>query len=212
MIYRYEAASVEGFMQQLAVSYLPNGYLFYVMGYIPEGKDPQNTDKRILEKYGIATSKFTRYRRKGTGRANLHYLRYGRTFLILATHGEHPLFESEEANLRDARRVPIKFQGYAVSYRAGRTCVRIERERFKGLRAYFEGIAAKRTIDDLVGEFRALPFEPYAPVRVQLFGLLRLVNKRRQLASLAPLPQSAVRARRRIVTVFTGKTGGILQV
>ncbi len=212
--YRYEAASVAGFIQQLAVSYLTNSYWFYVMGYIPEGKDPRSTDKRILEKYGIAVSKFTRYRRKGTGQANLQYLRHDRTFLILATHGKHPLFEAEAKNIRDARRVPIKFRGYAVGYRAERPCVRIERETFKGLKAYFEGIAAKRTIDDLVSEFRALPYEPYAPVRVQHFRLLRLVNKRRQLASLLPVPQSAVRARRRIVTVFTGieETSGLVNV
>src|SRR4051812_19044628 len=98
--YRYEAASVEGFIQQLAVSYLTNNYWFYVMGHIPEGKDARATDKRILEKYGIAASKFARYRRKGTGQANLQYLRHDRTFLILATHGKHPLFEAEAANIR----------------------------------------------------------------------------------------------------------------
>lgn len=200
--YRYEAVTVEGFVQQLAVSYLTNGYFFYVMGSIPGGKDPRVTDKRIIEKYGIDASKFTRYRRKAVGRANLQYLRYERTFLILATHGEHPFFESEAKNLRDVRRVPIKFRGYSVSYRAGHPSVRIERGVFKGLKSYFEGIAQGRTIDALMGEFAALPYEPYAPVRVQLFGLLRHVNKRRQSASLAPVPNSAIRVRRRIVSVF----------
>lgn len=200
--YRYEATTVSGFIQQLAVSYLANGYFFYVMGHIPEGKDPRATDKRIIDKYGIAVSKFTRYRRKENGRANLQYLRHERTFVILATHGEHPLFEAEAANLRDARRVPIKYRGYAVSFRGGHASVRIERETFKGLKAYFEGIAAKRTVENLFGEFASLPYEPYGPIRVQLFRLLRLVNKRRVLASLPSLPQSTVRARRRIVTPF----------
>ena len=117
--YRYEATTVSGFIQQLAVSYLANGYFFYVMGHIPEGKDPRATDKRIIDKYGIAVSKFTRYRRKENGPGNLQYLRHERTFVILATHGEHPLFEAEAANLRDARRVPIKYRGYAVSFRGG---------------------------------------------------------------------------------------------
>src|SRR3954451_392996 len=71
--YRYEATTVSGFIQQLAVSYLANGYFFYVMGHIPEGKDPCATDKRIIDKYGIAVSKFIRYRRKENGRANLQY-------------------------------------------------------------------------------------------------------------------------------------------
>src|SRR5262245_58080496 len=121
--YRYEATSVAGFIQQLAISYLANGYFFYVMGHIPDAKDPRATDKRILEKYGIAASKFVRYRRKGAGRANLQYLRHDRTFLILATHGAHAFFEAEASNIRDARRVPIKFKGYAVSYRGGHPSV-----------------------------------------------------------------------------------------
>ena len=202
--YRYEAVTIAGFIQQVAVSYLANGYFFYVLGRIPEGKDPRLTDRRIIDKYQIDVSKFTRYRRKAVGRANLQYLRHERTFLILATHGEHPFFESEATNLRDARRVPIKFRGYAVSYRAGHPSVRIERETFKGLKNYFEGIATKRTIDDLASEFASLDFEPYAPVRVQLFGLLRLVNKCRQHASLRPLPESTIRPRRRSVKVFEG--------
>ncbi len=200
--YRYVATSAAGFIQQLAVSYLAHGYFFYVMGYIPDGKDPEATDKRILEKYDIASSKFMRYRRKESGRANLQYLRHERTFVILATHGEHRFFEAEAANIRDARRVPIKFRGYAVSFRGGHASVRIERETFKGLKAYFEGVATKRTVENLFDEFAALPFEPYGPVRFQFFRLLRLVNKRRQLASLSQLPQSAVRARRRIVSPF----------
>src|SRR5262245_52026814 len=39
--YRYEAATVEGFVQQLAVSYLKNRYWHYVRGEVPAGKDPR---------------------------------------------------------------------------------------------------------------------------------------------------------------------------
>ena len=73
--YRCEASSVEGFIQQLAVSYVKNGYFFYVTGTIPESKDPRETDQKILTQYGIEVSKFTRARRKKAGSANLHYLR-----------------------------------------------------------------------------------------------------------------------------------------
>jgi hypothetical protein len=40
MEYRYEAMSVEGFVQMIASNYLPHGYWFYVTGQVPEGKDP----------------------------------------------------------------------------------------------------------------------------------------------------------------------------
>ena len=47
-----------------------------------------------------------------------------------------------------------------------------------------------------------MPFEPYAPVRKQLLGLLRLVNARRQAAGYANIPPTVLRLRRRIVKPF----------
>jgi len=41
MKYRCEATSVTGFIQQLAVGYVRHGYFFYVVGQVPEGKDPR---------------------------------------------------------------------------------------------------------------------------------------------------------------------------
>ncbi|MFO1487666.1 MAG: hypothetical protein U1F65_04230 [Verrucomicrobiota bacterium] len=64
MAYRCVATSVAGFVQQLAVGYISNGYYFYVTGVIPEQKDPANTDRKILEGYGIGVSKWIRARRK----------------------------------------------------------------------------------------------------------------------------------------------------
>src|SRR5271170_4168257 len=95
MEYRCEATSVVGFIQQLAVAYVGRGYFFYVTGEIPERKDPRGVDDRIIEKYGIAIGKTARARRKAVGLANLQYLRFGRTFVLLATPGRHPFFEKE---------------------------------------------------------------------------------------------------------------------
>jgi hypothetical protein len=196
-MYRYLATSEEGFLQQLAVCYLKNGYWFYVTGTIPEKKDPLAIDEKILGRYGIAMSKWGRYRRKKTGAANLQYLRLSRFFLILATAGKHRLFEEEREAIRDARETPIRFGGYAVSYRDGHPHVRIEREVFEEMKAYFVGIAPKRPREVLAAEIAALPFERYAPVRKQLWEMLRLVNGARKAAGLPTLPESCVRARRR---------------
>jgi hypothetical protein len=51
-------------------------------------------------------------------------------------------------------------------------------------------------------QFRRLPFEPYAPVRSQLFGILREVNSRRGLARFEPVPSCCIRVRRCIVPPF----------
>ncbi len=196
-MYRYLATSEEGFLQQLAVCYVRNRYWFYVTGTIPENKDPFVIDEKILDRYGIVMSKWGRYRRKKTGTASLQYLRLERYFLILATPGKHRFFEEEREVIRDARETPIRFRDYSVSYRDGHPHVRIERERYEEMKAYFVGIAAKRPADVLALELKALPFERYAPVRKQLWELLRLVNRARRAAGLTTLPESCVRAWRR---------------
>jgi len=202
MTYRYEATSITGFVQQLAVAYLAHGYWFHVVGRIPSGKDPRAIDAKLLARYGVACSRCARTRRKQAGLANVQYLRCGRFFVLLASHGQHRLFEDEAACLRDARRSPIRFAGYAISHRGGHPHVRIDLEVYRDLKRRLVARALLRTSDHLVADFQALPFEPYAPVRRQLLNLLRAVNKRRKLAALPPVPIEAIRLRRRIVRPF----------
>jgi hypothetical protein len=208
MVYRCVATSVAGLVQQLAVAYVANGYWFYVTGRVPDHKDPATVDTKILQRYGIAISKWTRTRRKKVGQANLQYLRYDRFFVIVATHGQHPFFAAEAGRLRDIRRKPLHFMGYAVGCRKGRDgrrwhpSVRIERGLFRELKARFTKLAVHRSVEELCREFRALDFEPYAPVRDQLRGLLRAVNHRRKTAGLDLVPPQALRLRRSPVRPF----------
>ncbi len=102
MEYRCVAASVEGFVQQLAVAYVTHGYWFYVRGEIPERKDPAAVDQKLIERYGIAISKWARARRKRQGLANMQYLRHERTFVLLATKGQHEFFGKRPAKHRSA--------------------------------------------------------------------------------------------------------------
>jgi len=103
MDYRCEATSISGFIQQLAVGYVGRGCFFYVLGQVPEGKDPQRIDEKLTAKYRIATSKAARSRRKALGYANLQYIRYRETFILLATPGKHEFFLQETGQFRDAR-------------------------------------------------------------------------------------------------------------
>jgi hypothetical protein len=151
-MYRFDATSPEGFVQQLAVSYLGNGYWFYVTGEIPEGKDPAKVDEKLVARYQIDLSKWARARRKQAGFANLQYIRYGRFFVLLATHGVHPFFEEEAGSIRDARKTPIRFSGYSISYRGGHPHVRIEQEEYKRLKAYFRDVAPHRSVERLEKE------------------------------------------------------------
>jgi hypothetical protein len=206
MAYRYEAKTEDGFVQQLAVSYVANGYYFFVTGVIPEGKDARRVDEKLIAKYGIDISKFTRARRKAAGQANVQYLRFDRFFALVATHGIHDFFlpadaGGEGARIRDCRKVPIKFASYAVSCRGGHAHVRIERDTFRDVQAFFVEHAL-RSRDWLEEQIRILPFQPWAPVRAQVFQLVRAVNARRKLASYELVDPACVRTRRRSVKPF----------
>jgi hypothetical protein len=204
--YRYEATTVEGFVQQLAVSYLKNGYWLYVRGMIPAGKDPARVDDKLLARYALAVSKWARYRAKLRGEAKVQYLRYGPTFLLLSTlseSGGHPLFLREErAAIRDAREHPIYFHGYSISFKAGHPHVRIASAQFKVLTDAFLAVALTAPSESLGYALRALPFEPYGPVKIQLRKLLRKINRARKAAALDKVPVEWLRTKRRVVRPF----------
>jgi hypothetical protein len=220
MDYRCEAPTVEGFVQRLACCYLPHGYWFYVSGWVPAGKDPRAVDGKLLDKDVIAVSRQARARRKRAGLANLHYLRHGRLFVLLATHGKHRFFEEEGARVRDIRRLPLHVAGYSVTYRPGQfkhrvgsdgpaepddrwhARVQIGREAYRDLKAYFLERAVRTPAEALGRELYAVPFESYARVRQQMLNVLRLVNEARRKAGRELLPPAVLRYRRRIVRPF----------
>jgi hypothetical protein len=202
MRYRCEALSLEGFIQQIAVNYVPHGYWFYVTGRLRPGRDWRAVDARIVAKYGIALSPWQRARRKRAGAASLQYIRFEEFFVILATEGRHAFHAEERAAIRDLRETPLKFAGYSVSRRGGHAHVRIEQQTYQDLKAWLTGCAARKSKAALELAFYRLPFEPYAPVRRQFFALLRAVNERRRAAGLAPLSDKCLPLRRRIYRPF----------
>lgn len=196
--YRCEATTLEGFIQQLAVGYVSRGYVFYVTGWVPERKDRREVDRRLVAKYGIDVSKWARARRKRAGYANLQYLRFERFFVILATSGRHPFFEQEAKLIRDCRETPIKFGGYAVGSTGRNARVRIEREQYNLLKAYLSDLALRRSAGTLERMIINLPFEPYAGVYRQKWGLVRAVNEVRKAASYDQIAPDLRKKRRPI--------------
>ena len=205
MQYRCEAISVEGFVQQVAVQYLRHGYWFYVAGSVPAGKDPQAVDRKLITRYGVRASSKERTRRKRAGLANLHYIRHDRFFLLMATHGRHRFFDDEAGQIRDARRQPIKFAGYAISHRNGRVCVRIEHTEYTQLKAWFLDLACRQSADLLGAEFGSIRFVPYRPVRQQLLAIWRTVTRSRKLAGYESVSIECVPWKRQIVKPFSGR-------
>lgn len=210
-MYRCKAASVEGFIQQLAVSYLRHGYWFYVTGSIPDGKDPAVVDEKLILTYDIGVTKWARAWRKSQGRASMQYLRCERFFVLLATHGEHAFFEREAGQVRDARRAPIRIAGYSVSYRGTHPHVRIEQGEYLRLKAHLCELARHWAGDIVAGELAKLPFEPYAPVRGQLLSLWRSVNRVRLERGFELVPKGVLRLERRIVRPFGSLDARLLE-
>lgn len=207
MEYRCVTTSVEGFVQQLAVAYITPGYWFYVAGQIPNGKDPAAVDAKLIDRYGIAITKWARCRRKKQGLANMQYLRYERYFVLLATKGRHEFFERERASIRDVRRAPIKFAGYSIGCRKGRNgrwhaSVRIDAAVYRAIQAVVLDLASRCPTREIAAALNDLPFEPYAPVRRQALRIVRQVNRQRQIAGRAEIPFDVLRMRRRITIPF----------
>ncbi len=181
---------------------------------IPPHKDPTKTDRKILDGYHIDMSKWTRSRRKRQGWASVQYLRHRHFFVIIATPGLHPFFAAEAERLTDIRRCPLPFMGYSIGCRRARgggeyhASVRISEERYAELKSRFQTVAVHRTVEELSSDFRHLPYEPYAPVRVQLLVLLRQVNRRRKLAGLEEVPSLALRLGRSPVQPFKDSETG----
>ena len=214
MPYRCVASSPEGLVQQVAVCYLRHGYWWYVTGRIPKGKDPAVVDQKLITKYEIALTDRQRAYRKKRGLANMQYIRHRDWFLLLTTEGHHPFKQQERNQIRDCRRHPIKFEGYSISYRrSGHTpegggppkwhsCVRIDNQTCRQLKAYFLDRACHRSVENLAVDFARVPYARYAPVRRQLLVILRAVNDARSRIGYDPISHTALRLRRNVVRPF----------
>lgn len=220
-----EATTVNGFVQQVADAWVKHGYWRYVVGEIPQRKDPTRTDARIIEKYETDISSAERSRRRQAGRPLVRYIRHGRMFAIFATEGggqnrkRHRFYAAledggeskrdragRELRIRHVKRNAFRFAGYSVSHRNGHLSVRIQHEEYLALKAHFLERARWRA-EKLIDEFRAIPFEFWAPVKLQVKCILRAVNRERHVAGFDQVPWEAVRRGRRIYRPFETEGG-----
>ena len=214
MAYRCATTSVTGFVQQIACCYLRHGFWWYVTGVIPEHKDAESVDRKLISRYDIDNGEWRRTRNKQLGKANLHYIRHENFFVLFASKGQHPFFTDEAGQIRDIRRVPLRYKGYSISYRpGGRTRkgekdprwhahVQIDQPKYRELKSWFEDIANRRNEQFLSEALGNIPWEPYAPVRRQKLNVVRAVNKKRKTANRPRLSTDVVRMRRRVVKPF----------
>lgn len=215
-LYRCEPETLDGFLAQL-VRYVASGHYFYVTGVVPERKDPQQVDRKLIELYGIGRPKWERARRRLGEQAGIHYLRYGRFFVLLATHGRHQFFTDHERNVCDIRRTALKVRGYSIRYtyseleKRWKVFVRLDKETYRSVRAHLLELATRpsyRETDKLIYEFMTLPFQGYGPVRSQVLSIIKAANRRRRHAGYAQLPTDIVPRMRPVRRVFEDQPEG----
>ncbi len=135
--YRYIAANPDGFVRHLVTNIIRHGYRFYMTGEVKPGRDLEVFDDVMQQKFNYRMSRSERNRRKSAvgpdgnrlGLANVHYLRFERFWILIATPGIHPFFDAHTKKsrngeiitryFRDVHRDPIFFQGYSIRYAEG---------------------------------------------------------------------------------------------
>ena len=202
--YKYEVTSLVGFLQRVATHLLPHGYWFFTQGVVPEGKDPSALDAKLLAKYDVVKSEGARRWRKSQGLGNVQYVRFERSWMLLSTHGDHPIREGEGTNLKDVRRTPLRIGNYNIYVKRGNYLKKHlpEEPAVVDGRWRVRVLIAREPYRELAEELFALPYVPYAPVRKQLLKLLRLINAKRQAAGYAKIPPTCLRFKREIVRAF----------
>ena len=196
-------------MEQV-IRYVGTGHFFYVTGCIPDKKPAASIDEKLLQRFEIAMPRWQRSRRKRSGIASVHYLRFESFFILLATHGHHRFYEEHtQEQIQDCRRIGIKFEGYSIRHGYSthtskwHTLVRLDSETYKNLTAYMLDHAKRRSKEYLEDLFRSVWFQPYRPVREQLLAILRKVNRERKQVGFEQLDwKLAIPTKRKTRRVF----------
>lgn len=206
--HRYLVTSSEGFVQFLAHSCVKWGYYFWVGGELEEGADPRFLDHKFLHRYPVERTKSQRwYARHRKRQANLQYLRFERTWVLIAQQGRSPFFAAEGDAISDIRDTPFRFRGYSIGFKGGAPHVAIERDRFNELRKEARANALRYHLLAWRRWFWELPFEAHGGVIDQAQEILEMVNKARKAAGLMPVPPWYVRRHRVTPRVFSEPRG-----
>lgn len=155
---RWEAGTLGVFLRKIAYDYLRYGYVHYALREIPEGKDLAAIDDKIRAAYGVTYSWSARAREKAKGRRCVVYIRYGRTFVLLATEGTHEAFDRIVSF--DLRTAPLHIRGYTIGMKGGVPWVSVSKERMLQIRREItrRALAPERDVRSLLQEAFRLRF------------------------------------------------------
>lgn len=203
--------NIDDFLDQLT-RLIGAGYIFYFEVELQNGKNPEKTQERIIDTWGLNIPYWKREKRRRGNRPSIWLLRYNRTIVVLSTYGRtedgaaHPFFVENEHRLKNIRKTALYFGGYSVRYPISKETgrrklfIRLDRDAYLNLKTRLCRDAIKerfRSREAMEAEFRLLPWQPYGPVYKQLRTIHVEVNKRRKHKGFEPLRLGCIPMKRR---------------
>lgn len=183
---KYEVATLGMFLFKVML-YMRYGYVRYAVREIPLTKDVNRVDNNIITTYRVTFHRTTRANRRKKGWANVVYIRFNYTFILLATHGTHEAFDRIIS--RNFHTTPLHFRGYSLGIRQGKPHLIITPTRYKAIRKELQNIALHNQSKVTAYFQRISPFR-FAGINQQKWKLFLEVNKRRKKAGLARIEWS----------------------
>jgi hypothetical protein len=182
----HEARTLGDFLRRIAIDYVRYGYHRYVLREIPLGKDLAAIDGKLIETYGVTSCRMKRLRLRQKGQAVVQYLRFSRSFVLLATEGQHEVFSKVRSY--QIQEVPLHIAAYSVGLVGNTVTVRVSKDRWREIERQVLAIAlGNKTY--LENALSALPFYRFPGVVRQKWDLVTHVNKQRKAAGLPLITQ-----------------------
>lgn len=183
---KYEAKTLKTFLSK-AMLYMRFCYVRYAVRKIPLTKNVNLVDKKIITTYGVTFHRTTRANRRKKGLANVVYIRFHQTFILLATSGTHEAFDRIIS--RNFYTTPLHFRGYSLGLKQGKPHLIITPKRYKAIRKELQNIALHNQSKVTAYFQRISPFR-FAGINQQKWKLFLEVNQRRKVAGLAQIEWS----------------------
>lgn len=173
--------SIGEFIRRIAIDYVRYGYVRYIVREIPEGKDLDAIDRKLCIHYDVTQCRTTRMRRRQKQQAVVQYVRYGHSFVLLATEGKHDKFESLTSY--DCRMTPLQIKSYSIGLKNGRVLVCVRHELWTDTSRHFDRYAL-HDLQKVKRKLGSLPYCNFPGVIHQKQKLVSQINQRRQKAGL----------------------------
>ena len=178
---RHETQTLGEFLRRIAIDYARFGYTRYAVRIIPEGKDLDAIDRKLIAIYGVTSCRTTRMRIKRQGKACVQYLRFQHSFVLLATPGEHAAFSKIcSFEMKDS---PLHFRGYSIGFSGSTVSVRVAKSVWSHVRREVRIVALKNRAE-VERAITSLPFYKFPGVVAQINQLIADLNRVRKRAGL----------------------------